>query len=95
MTFRAARVQLITSLVFSMFVLAERLCPGLGALMVTVPALSVAVNPTKSSPVGVYEVLSKLTLSGASKQLITSLAISMFVPGVKGVGATIVNVVFS
>ena len=93
-TFKGARVQLIE------FVpLIGINAPGRYVKLlpdkVIVPFDSAALKPWKDNPVGVYEVPSKLTVSGARVQLITSLAISMFVPAVKGVGAAMLKVVLA
>ena len=93
-TFKGARVQLI-----SFVPLIAIFAPGRYVKLlpdkVIVPFDSAALKPWKDNPVGVYEVPSKLTPSGARVQLITSLAISIFVPAVKEVGAAIINVVFA
>ena len=93
-TFKGARVQLI-----SFVPLIAIFAPGRYVKLlpdkVIVPFDSAALKPWKDNPVGVYEVPSKLTLSGARVQLITSLAISMFVPAVKGVGAVMLKVVLA
>ena len=93
-TFKGARVQLI-----SFVPLIAIFAPGRYVKLlpdkVIVPFDSAALKPWKDNPVGVYEVPSKLTLSGARVQLITSLAISMLVPAVKGVGAVMLRVVLA
>ena len=93
-TFKGARVQLI-SFVPLIAILAPGRYVELLLDKVIVPFDSAALKPWKDNPVGVYEVPSKLTLSGARVQLITSLAISMFVPAVKGVGAVMLKVVLA
>ena len=93
-TSKGARVQLI-SFVPLMAIFAPGRYVKLLPDKVIVPFDSAALKPSKDNPVGVYEVPSKLTLSGARVQLITSLAISMFVPAVKGVGAAMLKVVLA
>ena len=59
-----------------------RFCPALGALTVTVPALSVVVNPTNDNVDGVVDVPSRDTFKGARVQLISFVPlIAIFAPG--------------